>query len=84
MTSFTNGVCQWWISQNVAFVIDGYTLELALEHERAAFTDLALLAKTALCCRVTPSQKADVCFLLCEISLLEMICPLKSPEKTCV
>lgn len=43
-------------------MIDGLTLELALKHQREAFTELALLAKTALCCRVTPSQKAEVCF----------------------
>ena len=49
-------------SQDAAFVIDGFTLELALKYEREAFTELALLAKTALCCRVTPSQKAEVCF----------------------
>lgn len=47
-------------NKDVAFVIDGFTLELALKHPREAFTELALLAKTALCCRVTPSQKAEL------------------------
>lgn len=46
--------------QDVAFVIDGWALEIALKHYRKAFTDLAVLSRTALCCRVTPSQKAQV------------------------
>jgi len=46
--------------KDVAFVIDGLSLELALKHQYEAFTQLAMLAKTAICCRVTPSQKAQL------------------------
>jgi len=44
----------------VAFVVDGWALEIALTHYRKAFTELAILSRTAICCRVTPSQKAQV------------------------
>jgi len=47
----------------VAFVVDGWALEIALKHYRKAFTELAVLSRTAICCRVTPSQKAQVFFL---------------------
>jgi phospholipid-translocating ATPase len=46
--------------KDVAFVIDGLALELALKYHYEAFTELAMLSKTALCCRVTPFQKAQV------------------------
>jgi len=46
----------------VAFVVDGWALEIALKHYRKAFTELAVLSRTAICCRVTPSQKAQVFF----------------------
>jgi len=44
----------------VAFVVDGWALEIALTHYRKAFTELAVFSRTAICCRVTPSQKAQV------------------------
>ncbi|CAH9115128.1 unnamed protein product [Cuscuta europaea] len=50
--------------RDVAFVIDGWALEIALKHHRKAFTELAILSKTAICCRVTPSQKAQLVELL--------------------
>lgn len=50
--------------QDVAFVVDGWALEIALKHYRKAFTELAILSRTAICCRVTPSQKAQVLILL--------------------
>lgn len=50
--------------KDVAFVIDGWALELALKHYRKAFTELAILSRTAICCRVTPSQKAQLVELL--------------------
>lgn len=58
--------------RDVAFVIDGWALEIALKHHRKAFTELALLSKTAICCRVTPSQKAQLVELLksCEYRTL--------------
>ncbi|KAL6524039.1 Alanine aminotransferase 2 [Orobanche minor] len=45
--------------KDVAFVVDGWALEIALKHYRKAFTELAILSRTAICCRVTPSQKAQ-------------------------
>ncbi|WMV54009.1 hypothetical protein MTR67_047394 [Solanum verrucosum] len=45
--------------KDVAFVVDGWALEIVLKHYRKAFTELAILSRTAICCRVTPSQKAQ-------------------------
>ncbi|XVF66790.1 hypothetical protein PTKIN_Ptkin10aG0066400 [Pterospermum kingtungense] len=50
--------------KDVAFVVDGWALEIALNHYRKAFTELAILSRTAICCRVTPSQKAQLVKLL--------------------
>ncbi|GLU06387.1 hypothetical protein SLE2022_234270 [Rubroshorea leprosula] len=50
--------------KDVAFVVDGWALEIALRHHRKAFTELAILSRTAICCRVTPSQKAQLVELL--------------------
>ncbi|KAK6140891.1 hypothetical protein DH2020_025353 [Rehmannia glutinosa] len=50
--------------KDVAFVVDGWALEIALRHYRKAFTELAILSRTAICCRVTPSQKAQLVELL--------------------
>jgi hypothetical protein len=49
-----------FFKQDVAFVVDGWALEIALTYYRKAFTELAILSRTAICCRVTPSQKAQV------------------------
>ncbi|CAM6082124.1 unnamed protein product [Calypogeia fissa] len=46
--------------KDIAFVIDGLALETALTFNSEAFTELAMLSKTAICCRVTPSQKAQL------------------------
>ncbi|KAL6976134.1 Alanine aminotransferase 2 [Sarracenia purpurea var. burkii] len=58
--------------KDVAFVIDGWALEIALKHYRKAFTELAILSRTAICCRVTPSQKAQLVDLIksCEYRTL--------------
>ncbi|XP_018814864.1 phospholipid-transporting ATPase 2-like isoform X2 [Juglans regia] len=58
--------------KDVAFVIDGWALEIALKYYRNAFTELAILTRTAICCRVTPSQKAQLVELLksCEYRTL--------------
>ncbi|XP_047337355.1 phospholipid-transporting ATPase 2 isoform X2 [Impatiens glandulifera] len=58
--------------RDVAFVIDGWALEITLKHYRKAFTELAILSRTAICCRVTPSQKAQLVELLktCEYRTL--------------
>ncbi|XP_042504200.1 phospholipid-transporting ATPase 2-like [Macadamia integrifolia] len=50
--------------KDVAFVVDGWALEIVLNHYREAFTELAILSRTAICCRVTPSQKAQLVKLL--------------------
>ncbi|KAK7335475.1 hypothetical protein VNO80_27343 [Phaseolus coccineus] len=50
--------------KDVAFVVDGWALEIALTHYRKAFTELAILSRTAICCRVTPSQKAQLVQIL--------------------
>ncbi|CAH2046506.1 unnamed protein product [Thlaspi arvense] len=50
--------------KDVAFVIDGWALEIALKHHRKDFVELAILSRTAICCRVTPSQKAQLVEIL--------------------
>jgi len=45
--------------------VDGWALEIILSHYTEAFTELSVLSKTALCCRVTPSQKAQVILYHC-------------------
>uniref|UniRef100_A0A803MME5 P-type ATPase C-terminal domain-containing protein n=1 Tax=Chenopodium quinoa TaxID=63459 RepID=A0A803MME5_CHEQI len=50
--------------KDVAFVIDGWALEIALKHSKKEFSELAILSRTAICCRVTPSQKAQLVQLL--------------------
>ncbi|XP_074286678.1 phospholipid-transporting ATPase 2 isoform X2 [Silene latifolia] len=50
--------------KDVAFVIDGWALEIALKFYKKAFSELAILSRTALCCRVTPSQKAQLVQLI--------------------
>lgn len=50
--------------KDVAFVIDGWALEIALKNCKKAFSELAILSRTAICCRVTPSQKAQLVQLL--------------------
>ncbi|KAI8023506.1 putative UDP-N-acetylglucosamine--peptide N-acetylglucosaminyltransferase SPINDLY [Camellia lanceoleosa] len=54
---FFSSICKK--SQDVAFVIDGWAFEIALKHYRKAFTELSILSRTAICCHVTPSQKAQ-------------------------
>ncbi|GBG70477.1 hypothetical protein CBR_g6606 [Chara braunii] len=44
--------------KDVAFIIEGWALEIALTYHRHLFTELSMFAQTAICCRVTPSQKA--------------------------
>ncbi|XP_064963008.1 phospholipid-transporting ATPase 2-like isoform X1 [Musa acuminata AAA Group] len=50
--------------KDLAFVVDGWALEIILKQYRAVFTELAILSRTAICCRVTPSQKAQLVELL--------------------
>ncbi|KAG9439248.1 hypothetical protein H6P81_019413 [Aristolochia fimbriata] len=59
-------------AKDIAFVVDGWALEIVLKYYREAFTELAILSRTAICCRVTPSQKAQLVELLksCEYRTL--------------
>jgi len=50
--------------KEVAFVVDGWALEIALRYHKSEFTSLAILSRTAICCRTTPSQKAQLVALL--------------------
>ncbi|KAJ6845918.1 phospholipid-transporting ATPase 2 [Iris pallida] len=50
--------------KELAFVVDGVALEIVLKRYKEAFTELAILSRTAICCRVTPSQKAQLVQLL--------------------
>ncbi|KAJ1685670.1 hypothetical protein LUZ63_017060 [Rhynchospora breviuscula] len=50
--------------KDLAFVVDGWALEIILTHYKEAFTELAVVSRTAICCRVTPSQKAQLVQLL--------------------
>lgn len=50
--------------KEVTFVVDGWALEIVLKRYREDFTELAILSRTAICCRVTPSQKAQLVELL--------------------
>ena len=49
-------------SSSAALVVDGNCLKTVLTSNlKKDFIRLCLLCKTVLCCRVTPSQKAEVC-----------------------
>ncbi|XP_020594001.1 phospholipid-transporting ATPase 2 isoform X3 [Phalaenopsis equestris] len=50
--------------KEIAFVVDGVALEIILKQFKVSFTELATLSRTAICCRVTPSQKAQLVELL--------------------
>ncbi|GJZ03486.1 phospholipid-transporting ATPase 2-like protein [Tanacetum coccineum] len=52
------------LSKDVAFVINGWALKIDLKYYRKAFKEFAILSRTAICCRVTPSQKAQLVELL--------------------
>lgn len=51
---------------DVTVIIRGSTLQLALEHHKRDFTKLCLMANTVICCRVAPSQKAELVKLVRE------------------
>ena len=54
----------------------GASLPFALQHCGADFKALCLAAETVICCRVTPSQKADVCAARVQpaIIVLDTVC----------
>ena len=45
---------------NTCLIIDGPTLKLVLEHVPLEFLELACQAPSVICCRCTPTQKADI------------------------
>lgn len=52
--------------KDAALIVEGTTLEMALMEDKDAFTALAMKVKTGICCRVTPSQKAQLVMLMKE------------------
>ncbi|OWF51162.1 phospholipid-transporting ATPase IA [Mizuhopecten yessoensis] len=50
---------------DVGLIIDGQTLKYALSCDcRQDFLDIAISCKAVICCRVSPSQKAELCNLV--------------------
>ena len=45
-----------------ALLIDGVALQLCLEHAERQFMELALDAPAVICCRCSPTQKAQACY----------------------
>uniref|UniRef100_A0A8C6LR14 Phospholipid-transporting ATPase n=1 Tax=Nothobranchius furzeri TaxID=105023 RepID=A0A8C6LR14_NOTFU len=59
--------CNVDTTQNIALVIDGNTVSMALSPDlQDRFVDLAKRCRTVLCCRVTPLQKSEVVKLIRE------------------
>ncbi|KXG26001.1 hypothetical protein SORBI_3006G040500 [Sorghum bicolor] len=52
------------LPRDLAFILDGWALEIILKHSKESFTRLAMLSKTAICCRMTPLQKAQLVAIL--------------------
>ncbi|CAM0905081.1 unnamed protein product [Alopecurus aequalis] len=50
--------------KDLAFVLDGCALEIILKRSLESFTRLAMLSRTAICCRMTPLQKAQLVGIL--------------------
>jgi len=47
----------------LTLVIDGQSLKHALSHDlKMDFLELCMSCKSVICCRVSPMQKAEVCF----------------------
>ncbi|AQK43098.1 Phospholipid-transporting ATPase 2 [Zea mays] len=59
-------------TKGLAFVLDGWALELILKHSKESFTRLAMLSKTAICCRMTPLQKAQLVAILKSVGYLTL------------
>eukprot|EP00172_Hildenbrandia_rubra_P002687 Plantae.Rhodophyta-Hildenbrandia_rubra.ctg3734.p1 GENE.Plantae.Rhodophyta-Hildenbrandia_rubra.ctg3734~~Plantae.Rhodophyta-Hildenbrandia_rubra.ctg3734.p1 ORF type:complete len:934 (-),score=194.79 Plantae.Rhodophyta-Hildenbrandia_rubra.ctg3734:3824-6625(-) len=52
----------------LAVIIDGASLALAIEHHQELFVELSDYCKTVICCRVTPMQKAQVVGMVRDVS----------------
>ncbi|XP_062225401.1 phospholipid-transporting ATPase 2-like [Phragmites australis] len=59
-------------TKDLAFVLDGWALEIILKHSKESFTRLAMLSRTAICCRMTPLQKAQLVGLLKSVGYLTL------------
>ncbi|KAL6851418.1 hypothetical protein ACP4OV_020351 [Aristida adscensionis] len=59
-------------TKDLAFVLDGWALEIVLKHSKESFTKLAMLSRTAICCRMTPLQKAQLVGLLKSVGYLTL------------
>ncbi|EEC84193.1 hypothetical protein OsI_30582 [Oryza sativa Indica Group] len=60
------------VTKDCAFVLDGWALEIILKHSKESFTKLAMLSRTAICCRMTPLQKAQLVGLLKSVGYLTL------------
>ncbi|KAF0893887.1 hypothetical protein E2562_031422, partial [Oryza meyeriana var. granulata] len=60
------------VTKDCAFVLDGWALEIILKHSKESFTKLVMLSRTAICCRMTPLQKAQLVGLLKSVGYLTL------------
>ncbi|KAF8661979.1 hypothetical protein HU200_056593 [Digitaria exilis] len=65
----TKNTCE---TKDLAFVLDGWALEILQKHSKESFTRLAMLSKTAICCRMTPLQKAQLVAILKSVGYLTL------------
>ncbi|CAN6275550.1 unnamed protein product [Urochloa humidicola] len=59
-------------TKDLAFVLDGWALEIVLKHSKESFTRLAMLSRTAICCRMAPLQKAQLVAILKSVGYLTL------------
>ncbi|KAK3145027.1 hypothetical protein QOZ80_4AG0321700 [Eleusine coracana subsp. coracana] len=59
-------------TKDLAFVLDGWALEVILKHSKESFSKLAMLSRTAICCRMTPLQKAQLVGILKSVGYLTL------------
>lgn len=52
--------------QDVCLVIDGSTLQICLDNHKSTFIELASKAPSVVCCRCSPTQKAEIVKLIRE------------------
>ncbi|CEG80847.1 Putative Phospholipid-translocating ATPase [Rhizopus microsporus] len=55
-------------------VIDGESLQLCLEHYKEEFIEMASLLPVVVCCRCSPTQKADITRLIKEYTKKRVLC----------
>ncbi|KAI8144876.1 aminophospholipid-transporting P-type ATPase [Fennellomyces sp. T-0311] len=55
-------------------VIDGESLQLCLDHFRDEFIDVATLLPAVVCCRCSPTQKAEITRLIREYTQKRVLC----------